>query len=65
MRNRKQESEVLTIIELLKMSKAERRRRGKSAGKRKPPAVKQPDPDAPHPTLRKWRKAETPIEIIE
>ncbi|HWL92042.1 MAG TPA: hypothetical protein VNT79_00780 [Phycisphaerae bacterium] len=47
------------------MSKAERLRRGKSAGKRKPPAAKQPDPDAPHPILRKWRKAEKPIEIIE
>jgi len=65
MRNRKQKSEVLTIVQLLKMSKAERLRRGKSAGKRKPPAAKQPDPDAPHPILRKWRKAEKPIEIIE
>ena len=52
----------LTIVQLLKMSKAERLRRAKSAGKRKP--AKQPDPDAPHPILRKWRQAEKPIEII-
>jgi hypothetical protein len=65
MRNRKQKSEVLTIVQLLKMSKAERLRRGKSAGKRNPPAAKEPDPDAPHAILRKWRKAEKPIVIIE
>lgn len=49
MRSRKQESEVLTIIELLKMSKADRRRRGKAASKR--PKAKAKKPDADYVTL--------------
>ena len=65
MRKPKQESEVLTIMELMKMSKAERTRRGKARSKRPQAVAKQPDPDAPHPMLRKWRKPEKPIEIIE
>jgi hypothetical protein len=64
-RKPKQDSEVLTIMELMKMSKAERTRRGKAERKRKGPVAKQPDPDSPHPMLRKWRKPEKPIEIIE
>jgi hypothetical protein len=65
MRKPKQESEVLTIMELLKMSKAERARRGKAISKRPRATAKPKEPDAPHPMLRKWRKAEKPIEIIE
>jgi len=64
MRKPKQESEVLTIMELLKMSKAERSRRGKKISRRPLAPVKSKEPDAPHPMLRKWRKAEKPIEII-
>ena len=65
MRKHKQESEVLTIMELMKMSKAERTRRGKARSKRPRAPAKLSEADSPHPILRKWRKAEKPIEIIE
>jgi hypothetical protein len=65
MRKPKQEFEVLTIMELLKMSKAERSRRGKNISRRPRAAVKPKEPDAPHLMLRKWRKPEKPIIVIE
>ena len=50
--------------DLMKMRPAERKRRAKRASAKKAPA-KKTEPKKTHPILKKWRKAEKLIEIIE
>ena len=57
---------ALTIKDVMKMPRAERLRRGKLSSKRERiPRAGDVEPETPHPILKKWRKAEKPIEIIE
>ncbi|HWL92642.1 MAG TPA: hypothetical protein VNT79_03835 [Phycisphaerae bacterium] len=54
---------ALTIHDAAK----KRQRLAKRIGTRKKKAAPSADtkPEGPHPILRKWRKAEKPIEVIE
>jgi hypothetical protein len=55
---------ALTAHDVMKMSRAEKKRRADDWMRRKMmPARKQPAPP-PHPMLKRWVKPEKPIEII-
>jgi hypothetical protein len=55
---------ALTMQDVMKMPEAERRRRGTLIGKKAKRKTSYRAPQPSHPTLKRWAKAEKPIQII-